>query len=66
MSFRGKIWLLTAGLKLALLLMLLNSCTRHYGEASWAIQGIYSQLDCANQPDTRPFYVDGFFLECMR
>jgi len=40
---------------------------------NWAIQGVYSQLDCKNQPGKRPYYVDAlgddglyhsYFLEC--
>lgn len=30
----------------------------HANEASWAIQGIYSQLDCASQPGARPWYIE--------
>jgi hypothetical protein len=40
---------------------------------NWAIQGVYSQLDCSNQPTKSPYYVDvlgddgqyhSYFLEC--
>jgi hypothetical protein len=37
-------------------------------EASWAIQGIYSQLDCSTQPGAHPWYVMAaehrFFMGC--
>lgn len=42
---------------------------RHTGEANWAIQGIYSQPDCANQPGARPWYIENegrnWFMGCM-
>lgn len=60
-------------LTVAIAVIVLAGCAatqhhQHAGEFDWAIQGIYSQLDCANQPGTRPYYVDSgdhwFFLEC--
>lgn len=59
---------LAVAILLALALSGCASQTQHAGEFDWAIQGLYSQLDCANQPGTRPYYVESsehwFFLEC--
>jgi hypothetical protein len=39
-----------------------------HSEASWAIQGEYSHLDCDSQPGTHPWYVESeghqFFMGC--
>ncbi len=53
-----------------LALITLGGCTAtvHYDWQSWAIQGKYSQTDCASQPGTTAYYVYAdmhkFFLEC--
>jgi hypothetical protein len=66
--------LLTGGFLVGLWIISATGCADpHAGEASWSLQGIYSQLDCSTQPGARPWYVtalgdDGryhdFFMGC--
>lgn len=64
---------LTGGFLLGLWIISATGCAKRSGSFNWAIQGVYSQLDCNTQPGARPWYVtalgdDGryhdFFMGC--